>query len=397
MKIALLHYSFWPEIGGVEQVMRDQANLLARAGHEVRVLSGIACDPVEGYAVEIIPELAPDFPLQGQVNAVLERGQADQNFTRYRSILVTALEAALEGVDVTLVHNAFTLHTNLALTRALHDIAPTRRFVAWTHDLAAGNPDYALPNPTQPPWNLMRTSCPGVVYVAVSERRAADLMAQLKPEIAPQIIPNPIDPVRLFGLTPEMRGLLPMLKLHERDFVFLLPAQAQPRKKIDVAIETVKQIRALGRNPLLLITGAAIPRNAASAAYGAFLRQSLPPELAGHVLFVSDTLPVRDEVLRDLYLLADCLLYPSASDGFGLPLAEAASFRLPIWCCDVPAFQALIEEGGAYLLEDPSRLTEAIAWLENQPTFRQQRRVRRLFDPGTLYLHHYEPLWNSLG
>jgi glycosyltransferase involved in cell wall biosynthesis len=392
MKIALLHYSFWPEIGGVEQVMRDQANLLTRAGHEVCVLSGLACDPVEGYLVEIVPELAPDFPLNQQVTAVLERGQADQNFTRYRTMLVAALESALAGIDVTLVHNAFTLHHNLTLTRALHDIAPKHRLIAWTHDLAAGNSDYALPNPTQPPWNLMSTSCPGVTYVAISERRAMDIAAQLKPEVVPQIIPDPVDPIRLFGLTTEMRALFPSLNLHERDFVFLLPAQTLPRKNLDFAIETVKQIVALGRNPLLLITGASVARSSSSAGYGAFLRQSLAAELQGRVVFVSDSAPVRDETLRDLYLLADCLFFPSATEGFGLPIAEAAGFRLPVWCRDVPAFQALIEEGGAYLLEEASRLGEALAWLENQPTFRQQRRCRRLFDPAALYKQHYEPL-----
>jgi hypothetical protein len=160
MKIALLHYSFWPEIGAAEQVMRDQANMLVRAGHEVTIVAGRGANPGEGYRVEFVPELAPEFPLRVQVNGVLERGQVDQNFSRYRALLVEVLGRVLAGVELTLVHNVFTLHDNLALTHALHDLAAQHRFLAWTHDLVAGNSDYALPNPGQPPWSLMRMAAP---------------------------------------------------------------------------------------------------------------------------------------------------------------------------------------------------------------------------------------------
>ena len=41
MKIALLHPTFWPQPGGVEHLIRDQANMLSRAGHEVTILTGL--------------------------------------------------------------------------------------------------------------------------------------------------------------------------------------------------------------------------------------------------------------------------------------------------------------------------------------------------------------------
>ena len=63
MKIALLHFSTWPEMGGVENVVRDQANMLVNAGHEVKVLSGAGLDTGEPYEFVLVPELAPDFEL----------------------------------------------------------------------------------------------------------------------------------------------------------------------------------------------------------------------------------------------------------------------------------------------------------------------------------------------
>jgi glycosyltransferase involved in cell wall biosynthesis len=395
MKIALLHYSTWPKMGGVENVVRDQANMLVNAGHEVKVLTGAGLDTGEGYKFVPVPQLAPDFELNKSVRAVLDRGQSDQNFNKYRSVLVETLGTALAGMDVTFVHNIFTMHYNLACTQALHDLAPRHKMIAWTHDLTATNSDFALPNPTQPPWNLMRTSARDVTYVATSDLRAAEIKTQLKPPVAPRVIPNPVDPARLFGLTPEMRTALLALEIPWRDFVFLLPARVMVRKNIDFAIEIVKKLREQGRNPLLLITGAKVPDSPASEHYGAFLRQSLPEDLHGHVIFLSDYFLVQDDTLRDLYLLSDCLFFPSKQEGFGLPVLEAALHRMPVWCRDIPAFRAL-EGSGSFLLDDLAKLPDAINWLEAQSPFRQQRRCRRLFDPTILYSKYYEPLLNSL-
>lgn len=398
MKIALLHYSTWPEMGGVENVLRDQANMLMNAGHEVKVLTGNGLDTGEGYEFVLVPELAPDFELNKSVRTVLERGQVDHHFNKYRAVLAEALEAVLRGVDVTFVHNIFTMHYNLACTHALHDLAPRHKMVAWTHDLTATNSDFALPNPTQPPWNLMRTSLREVTYVAPSDLRAGEIKAKLKPAVEPRVIPNMIDPVRLFGVTPEMRTALLALEIPWRDFVFLLPARVMVRKNIDFAIEVIKKLREQDRNPLLLVTGAKVPDSTVGAApdhYGAFLRQSLPEELRGHIYFLSDYFRIQDDTLRDLYLLSDCLLFPSRQEGFGLPVLEAALHRMPVWCRDIPSFRAL-DGSGSFLLDDIGKLPEAVNWLETQSPFRQQRRCRRLFDPSIVYSNHYEPFLNSL-
>jgi mannosylglucosylglycerate synthase len=190
MKIAILHYTSWPQPGGVETVIRDQASLLLRFGHEVMVLSGQGEDPKEEYAFGVIPELAPDYPLNAEVTAVLKRGQSDQKFAKYRSLLVETLRTYFSEVDIVLVHNIFTMHFNLALTQALHDLASEFRLVAWTHDLAACSTDYSVPNPTKPPWNLTRTACAKATYVAVSDVRRNEIEAHLKPKPQAIVIPN---------------------------------------------------------------------------------------------------------------------------------------------------------------------------------------------------------------
>jgi glycosyltransferase involved in cell wall biosynthesis len=111
---------------------------------------------------------------------------------------------------------------------------------------------------------------------------------------------------------------------------------------------------------------------------------------------VRDFFPVGDAMLRDLYLLADCLFLPSSREGFGLPVAEAAGYRLPIWCQDIPAYQQLAEAEAAYPLTELSQLPAAVEWLESLPTFRQQRLWRTSFDPGRIYESYYAPLLESM-
>jgi len=196
-------------------------------------------------------------------------------------------------------------------------------------------------------------------------------------------------------VTNEMRESLISVGIPWRDFVFFLPARVMVRKNIDFAIEIIKKLKEEEHNPLLLITGAKVTNSPASEHYGTFLRQSLPADLQTHIVFVNDFFEVQDDTMRDLYLLSDCLLFPSKQEGFGLPILEAALYRLPVWCQDIPAFRALGGDG-AFVLDDLAKLPEAVKWLEAQPTYRQQRQCRRLFDPSAVYSEHYQPLLASL-
>jgi glycosyltransferase involved in cell wall biosynthesis len=391
MKIALLHPTFWPQPGGVEHVMRDQANMLVRAGHDVTVITGLGRATGEDYKVNLLAELAPDDKLNTAVRATLERGMVDKDFNKYRDRLIKVLGKALGPMDLTIVHNAFTMHGNLPLTAALHELAPKHRLIAWTHDVAAAESDQVVPNPTKAPWNLMRTSAANVLYIAVSEMRRGDLAHTLQPPVEAEVIPNPVDVARLFGLTPEIRASLASLSLAERDLILLLPARVQMRKNIEFALQVVQRLCEMNFNPLLIITGDKEGQSEGGARYADYIRQSLPELIIGNVVFVSEFFKVQDDTLRDLYLLADCLLFPSKREGFGLPIVEAALHRLPAWCSKMPAWWT-IEGDGCFVLDTLDDIPQAIDWLQEQPTFRAHRRCRKLFDPAVVYQEYYEPI-----
>jgi hypothetical protein len=60
---------------------------------------------------------------------------------------------------------------------------------------------------------------------------ANEIETQLKPAVAPVVVPDLVDQTRLFGLSGEMAASYPSLDLSIRDFIFLLPAPVAPRKK----------------------------------------------------------------------------------------------------------------------------------------------------------------------
>lgn len=88
MRIALLHYSKPPTIGGVERVIEEQASALREAGHHAEIL------------------------------------------TRH--------EWREESWDAVIVHNVFTMPFDLAWTNELIDLTETRpdvRWINWVHDV----------------------------------------------------------------------------------------------------------------------------------------------------------------------------------------------------------------------------------------------------------------------
>jgi glycosyltransferase involved in cell wall biosynthesis len=391
MKIALLHPTFWPLAGGVEHMVRDQANMLSREGHEVTIITGSGRDTGEPYRVHVIAEMAPTDKQNLAVTADLQSGQVGPGFNKYRDKLVKVVGKILHNVDLTLVHNVFTTQGNLALTAALRELASKHRFIAWTHDVSAGDADQVVPGADKAPWNFMRTPAPNVLYVAVSEVTRGELAEHLRPPVPVEVVPDMVDVVRAFGLTPEIRASLASLALADRDLILFLPARVQMRKNIEFALQVTQRLCELDLNPLLVVTGEKDGQSEGATRYADFLRQSLPETIVGNVVFVSEFFKVQDDTLRDLYLLADCLLFPSKREGFGLPIVEAGLHRLPVWCSKMPAYWAL-EGEGCFLLETLDDLPKAIDWLQEQPTFRSHRRCRKLFDPGVVYREYYEPL-----
>jgi len=125
LKIAILHYATVPIVGGVEQIMATHARLFEKKGHSAYIIAGRGDPEAAGIKGIIIPEIDSRRPEIAQVQKALMNGEADAlaEFERLTQTIQDLLAEALEGTDICIVHNAFTLHKNLPLTVALARLA----------------------------------------------------------------------------------------------------------------------------------------------------------------------------------------------------------------------------------------------------------------------------------
>ena len=404
-RVAILHYAGPPGIGGVEATIAAHAQALAADGRAVRIVSGHSALDVPGVAVLNNPALGSRGP---QPERIAAGGVASPAFGALVDEVTIWLAEALAGVDVAFVHNVLTLHKNLAFTaalRRLHDQGRAPRLVAWCHDFAWRDPLYAPELHAGPPWDLLHTPWPGVQYVAVSADRRAILagMLGLAAEDVALVSPG-VDLAAFLKLEADTVALCERLGLLAASPLLLLPARITRRKNIELAVQIVAALGRLGLAPRLVVTGPPGPHNPANAAYLARLEALRDEAGAGNaVVFLHQRFrdaagqprPVSDAMLADFFRLADALLFPSAYEGFGIPIIEAGLAGLPIFCSDIAPFREIA--GGEItrfgLSEPPdaiaARLAEA---LRASPQARLRQRVRHRYTWDAIYRHAVVPL-----
>lgn len=79
-----------------------------------------------------------------------------------------------------------------------------------------------------------------------------------------------------------------------------------------------------------------------------------------------------DDVLADLYASAASIVYPSRSEGFGMPLLEAARLGCPVACSDIEPFREMLGGHAAYFDPDngasiSAAVAEAVAAGRDRP------------------------------
>lgn len=404
--IAILHYAGPPGIGGVEATIAAHVRLLADDDYNVRVITGTGGISDGREDLRLLPLLGSRTQRIEQINVELYEGTISPAFYKLVEDCENELAAALEGCSVALVHNVHTLHKNLAFTAALarlHQTGHAPRLVAWAHDFAWRDPLYLGQLHEGWPWNLLCTPWPNVQYVVVSHDRQAILAALLHvPPEAIAVVPPGVDTACLMKLEAETQALVDRYDLLAADPILVLPARITRRKNIEGALRIVAALRDEGCAPVLIVTGPPGPHNPSNAEYLAEL-QILRSELDAPVLFLYESLtddegrslPVSNAMIADFLSLADGLLFPSRSEGFGMPVIEAALRAVPIFCADIPPFKEIAGSQALYfgLDEPPIQTARRIAAaLREDRRYILRQRVRQEYTWQAIYRRLIKPL-----
>ena len=134
-------------------------------------------------------------------------------------------------------------------------------------------------------------------------------------------------------------------------FVLVVGSSTARHKNLDLAIEmaSTPTFRALGAT--LVMVGRVVPE--------------LPPDSTAPIRRLQD---ISDAQLRTLYETCSCLMFPSKSEGFGLPLAEAMGMGVPCVASDIPIFRELAGDAARYFdPESPEAAADAVAATLHDP------------------------------
>jgi len=455
--VGILHFTCPPIIGGVELLMGQHAELLLEHGYQPSVLAGRGGRFNKAVPVTLLPALDSKYPALLAVNDELKAGQVTARFDALADELYALLRQHLAGLDACIVHNALSLHFNLPLTAAFARLiadgaAPL--LVAWNHDLAWTNPLYTPLMREQEPWSLLKTRLPGVRYVVVSEDRRQDLLrlwGEQESETSSPLSPLPPrggreaegprglsageglgvraersgvgaegsavvgegdDPVVVpAGVSPRVKlrlqattvALMRQLHLDDGWPFMLLPARITKRKNIEYAIRVTRALRDLGLRPRLLVTGPPGPHNVRSVDYVDELQaERARLDVRAEVTFLYEerrpsgrAWVATDPMMDDLYQLADLLLFPSAQEGFGIPIIEAGLARLPVFCSDIPSFREIAGDRVHRFALDapPTDTADRIArFLDTDPATRLRHTVLQHYSWDRVFRERIAPL-----
>ncbi len=399
-RILIVHYTPPGVIGGVEHIIHQHITLLTSRGFRVQVVAGRPGSPE--LRAHVIPEIEASSDGSAAIEDELAAGVVGPKYWRARRVIFDKLAGLAADVDYVIVHNALTLHFSLPLTSALWDLAARKQpgsIIAWCHDLAWTNPLYLPHMHDGYPWDLLRVPAPHVRYVTVSEERKTELQRIWGAYEGPiSVIPNGIDVRTFLRLSDSTWEIVERFDLLSRDLVLFLPVRITRRKNIELAIEVVAALKARGLDVRFLVSGPAAPHHPGrSDAYLAELlarREELG--VTDEVVFLAHDLGAKldDRTVSELYTVADALLFPSAQEGFGLPILEAGLSRLPAVTSDIPIFAEVGGDDVRRFALDASADSIATTVLDAVKDGAGElfRRVRREYDWDVVLEKHILPL-----
>ena len=351
-KIGIIHYTYPPAVGGVENLIRTHALYFCEHGYKVTIFSSVGQENHQAIRMVQIPELAslkltePDL-----YTKMLSTEEFPDEIIRVSETIFQQLEKQKNTFEILIAHNIFSLALNPAIALALltfHAMNPDIPIVAWTHDLIFQDRET---NPTRQKFpnkkldEIIHTPQNDISYVVISQFLKDNLVRILDfKDDRLTVIPNCLDMTRFLGLHKITKKIVKKHSLLDFNCILYFPSKIMPHKNYVVCLEALHQLIKHGLNPVMIFSAGVYPHSKQAQKHIQLFHKIIDSYgLSNNIAMVSEYFSGQkpDDIfraIREIYMLSDIVLYPSQYENFGLPILECAVTKTPIICTDLPVF-----------------------------------------------------------
>jgi glycosyltransferase involved in cell wall biosynthesis len=157
---------------------------------------------------------------------------------------------------------------------------------------------------------------------------------------------------------------------------FFYVGNAYPHKNLSFLIEAIVHLNKVANSHLIIVT----PKNI----FAQRLKKTI--ELLDAKMYVTVLENISDQDLSELYTYADSFVFPSLSEGFGLPVLEAFSVSTLALASDIPVFREVY--GTAALYFDPTDVDSLVTQMKkilSLPSETKIKMKKRALDHASRY------------
>ena len=314
----------------LNRVVQDQIKMLLIHGYEPKVIVGEGFKPIELYEKVEICEI-PNVPVSNEV-------RMDNTFSKDVGRLEAALAPILKDVDVCITHDIIYQAAALKHQLAAKRVAKSFTSLRWLHWVHSATPPARLANLTQHFADQfakeIQNEFPNslICYPNPWFRKAvADSFNVNENKV--KFVPHPTDYCRFKKYERDTIKLIEKKDMLSADAIAVYPIRLDRGKQVQYVIEVMAMLKTLGKSVRVIIVDFH-STGGDKVTYRDELKQlAINWGLEQHeITFTSEfmeewRLQVPWEVVSDLMDLANCFVFPSASESYSLVTQESGLSR----------------------------------------------------------------------